>query len=325
MNLASTDLSLSPQLISIVGPTATGKTKLALQLTKVLANDYQGFDLISADSRQVYQGLEIISGADLPAGFKLAQEKSFSFPFYQAEKVNIHGISIISAQAEWSVTHFQQLALAVITSSLKNNRLPIVVGGTGLYHQHLFNQDPKLYIKPNAKLRAKLSKLSVTDLQKQLDQSDPTKLMQMNNSDRNNPTRLIRAIEIAFFGPSEIVKQSKVPSLKQLTIGLTDSLVNIESKIKLRVQERMTQGALEEVNHLLSLKRINKQVLTTTGVQQLKAFINHEINQEKLVKLWTLCEFQYAKRQLTWWKKRANVIWFAADKVQIEQISKRLN
>lgn len=327
------------QIVSIVGPTATGKTKLALQLIKSLKNDYEGFDIISADSRQVYQGLEIVSGADVPEGFLQINHKNFQYPLYKKDNVLIHGISIIDPKEEWSVAHFQQFAQQIINWTINNNRLAIIVGGTGLYHQHLFNQDPKLKIKPNPQIRKKAERLTVVELQEWLKKIDLDRFNQLNHSDVNNPTRLIRKIEIA-----EWLKSKKIPlssgsshlslnqrddtrdldslSLvsKRAVIGLKLPLEVIEEKIKTRVMDRLENGAISQVKKLITRDDLNPQVLTATGVREINQFLNKEIDRQRLIDLWTLREFQYAKRQITWWKKRDNIRWMEVDNCDINLI-----
>ena len=152
------------QVISVFGPTAVGKTAYALALpeTRSIASlHYTGFDIISADSRQIYQDIKIISGADIPT--------------HLPANTKIHGIGILQANEDWSVAHFVKFAREIIADSLKNNRLPIIVGGTGLYHQQLFAPAPTLQIKPNAKLRASLNKLSLEKLQDKLEEINPQK------------------------------------------------------------------------------------------------------------------------------------------------------
>ncbi len=293
-------------VISIVGSTAVGKTAFALQAAQsvIERKKYSGVDLISADSRQVYKGLEIVSGADLPEN--LSSEISF------------HGVSIINPDEEWSVSHFQQYAQSIIDQSLANNRLPIIVGGTGLYHDRLFETDPQLHIDPNQETRAKAEAMSVEELQAWLEEIDSEKLEAMNNSDRNNPRRLVRAIEIILAEPNS-TPTSFSKKTNQTYVGLTDDLEKIEHKIALRVTERFEHGAVEEVQHLLGkYQDWSLPAFSATGVKEIAAYVKKVISQEECLKAWTLREFQYAKRQITWWQNKP-VKWFDIGKKDWQQ------
>ena len=329
------------QIIAVVGPTATGKTKKALGLAEeALANDqYAGVDLISVDSRQVYQGLEVLTGADVPEGFgrvetpnptKLAgkQVQSDAQTVDQSDRVcfanddgsiRIFGISIIKPSDEWSVAHFRQMAREIIGKSWAENRLVILVGGTGLYYKHLFSDDPQLAVPPNPELRLTLEKLSIDSLQERLEKIDPEKLAQMNASDRVNKRRLIRAIEVECnttttyfdFAPISAQHDDEIQfsntQVKQIFLALP--LAELQKKINLRVLERFEGGAIEEVRQLLELSLPSSApVSSTLGVPEITQYIQNKFTANECQQLWTLHEYQYAKRQLTWWKKSSSDI-----------------
>ncbi|MBD3279781.1 MAG: hypothetical protein GF390_03670 [Candidatus Pacebacteria bacterium] len=305
------------KLISIVGPTATGKTSLALFLAKQIftKHAYAGVDLISADSRQLYQGLELITGADLPVNFypQIANKLSFAFFSHQRQPINLHGVSIIKPNQAWSVAHFQDFAQEVMKWSWSQQRLPIVVGGTGLYHLHLFNTDPALRVKPQAKIRQQAAQLQVTELQDWLKKLDPNKFAQLNRSDRHNPRRLVRAIEIAQVQPAAQPRLiTQLPD--QLKLGLTASLTWLETKINQRVLKRLHQGVIEELQQLeQNYPDATKLALSATGIKELQDWLANKLSKKELITTWSLREFQYAKRQLTWWQKRTQVHWLRVD------------
>jgi tRNA dimethylallyltransferase len=328
------------KIISVVGPTATGKTSFALQIAftalknnnESTTHQYSGVDLISVDSRQVYKGLEILSGADVPQNFELLTSdlndhtQNSKFPFFQHNKLSIslHGISIINLDQEWSVAHFKDFATKIILNSFKHNRLPILVGGTGLYHEHLFNLDKNLYVPPNNDLRTKAKNLTLIELQNWLEEVNSEKFSKLNNSDINNPRRLVRAIEISVGVPdveSEINLDESLPKdIKIEKIGMDLSLKEIEQKITLRVEERFNGGVIQEVKSLIKkcvavgiddhLKDL--PVCSTLGVSDLCEFLNTTLSATECKEKWSLHEFQYAKRQLTWFKKQSDVIWLDA-------------
>ena len=307
------------KLISILGTTATGKTDLALQLAdKFLASypNIKGIAIISADSRQIYQGLEILSGADIPATFiQQKNDQAYHYWRHQTQPITWHGTAIIKPNQDWSLTHFRELAIKLIKQSWQSNWLPIIIGGTGLYHYHLFNNDPDIYVQPDEKWRKKATQLTVLQLQEQLKKLDHKRFTAMNQSDQKNPRRLIRAIEI-IQGLTQATARVKnrahfdqPKSYAQLILA-TDQ-ATLDSKIKKRVKKRFINGAIQEIESLLALKlKPNSPSLTTTGVKPLTKFLQKEIPATEALRLWTTQEIQYSKRQLTWLKKYAQGKWF---------------
>lgn len=314
-------------VFSIIGPTAVGKTDAAFQLADYFlgrksdtgqlsdtGQKYKRVHLISVDSRQVYQGLEILTGADVPEGFVQTESPDFEYPYYEKNQLLLHGISIIKPQDEWSVAHFQQLTLPIIAAAQKNNEAVILVGGTGLYHDHLFSEDPWLHVTPSTALRSKASNLSLEELQSWLAKLNPEKFKQLNNSDLQNPRRLIRAIEISLnnpvkSNPTKSQDSNKKPTLNHRYLGVTAPLDLISEKISLRVAARFDEAKREVEIILAGDINITKPVRTTLGFSQLAAFLSEQITKEQAIEIWTLREVQYAKRQLTWWKKRPEITW----------------
>ncbi len=299
------------KLISILGTTATGKTSLALFLAKKTLQEKlaQGVTLISADSRQVYQGLEVLTGADVPPNFKFKKTATQDYRFAQDQTlpITLHGILIVKPTEEWSVAQFRNMAISLINQSWQKNWLPIVVGGTSFYHQQLFNNDPDIYIKPNPELRKQLASSSTKNLQQMLNVLDLEKLNQMNLSDVNNPRRLIRAIEVAQVKKDQTSTVKNRPIFYQphnyYSIGLQTDLKTLQDKILLRVRKRMTQGAIEEVKNLLLLNLPSSSpAMSALGIEPISQYLQNKISQEQAIKNWTLSEYQYAKRQITWLK-----------------------
>jgi tRNA dimethylallyltransferase len=307
----------SDQIISILGPTATGKTALALQLADYFLEkgSSKRIHLLSADSRQIYQELEILTGADLPKDFQEEKDDVFSYPYFinSAKNIFLHGIKIISVKDEWSAAHFQKL-FENLKKNIKNDEKIIIVGGSGFYHRQIEKSAASLGIKPDFSLREKLNQKTVTELQEILKKTDPQKLAKMNNSDINNPRRLIRAIEIAQNLQTEENKKDKLNYPK---IYLSLPKTEIAKKIEKRVNQRFDQ-ALKEVEKLLETKIDSKlPALTSTGFEFLTQYLKKEISKEKCITLWTQEELQYAKRQITWWKKETDLKEIAANDAQI--------
>lgn len=311
-------MNTKQNIISIVGTTATGKTDLALKIAAELLRNFSAVDIISADSRQVYQEIEITSGADVPEGFFLDKSSKHQFPFFtdKSRKIRMHGISIIKPVDEWSISHFQDFARKIITESRKNDNFVILVGGTGLYHQYLFDFSSNFSIPPNQVLRQKIEKLSVAELQDILRSIDTSKLNAMNNSDLNNSRRLIRAIETTTFLKKKLnspLQNSEEFDEKILTFGMIADLETLEDIIKSRVKKRLEQGALQEVKNLMKkYPEVNSSfasypITSTLGFQEMKDLLDKKIDFPTCINVWALKEFQYAKRQITWWKKKENI------------------
>lgn len=317
-------------LIFIQGATATGKTQLSLNLaqTAVQQKFFLGAKLISADSRQVYQGLEVLTGTDIPPNFSRqsastdkqnspGSQPDYDFFQHSSLPLEIHGVSIIPPIKDWSVAHFLRLATAQIKTAWSQNYLPIIVGGTGFYHQQLTDPQPTIKIKPNPKLRQQAARKSVTQLQDWLKELDPKKYRQLNQSDQNNPRRLIRAIEVS------LAKQSSKPSPKkkdmtvnpswQLAVGLHLNLISIQNKIVQRIHERLDNNVMAEVGNLsLTDLPTNSPVLSATGTRPLTDFQRGILSLEEAKEKWFTQELHYTKQQLTWLKKYQPDLWLDA-------------
>lgn len=296
-------------IISFVGPTAVGKTAASLVLAEAyLADGCSGVQIISADSRQVYQGLEVLTGADIPTGFEPATTPDFAYPFYQKDLVALHGISVIAPTEEWSVVHFQELALPIISLSQERDQAVIIVGGTGLYHDHLFSADPQLRVPPNPEIRNRAATLSIVELQDWLATVNPTWLAGLNNSDKNNPRRLIRALEISLQQPSQ-PETPEVPTAAHQYIGLSAPLETIQARIDQRVEDRFVEAVAEVAALQEQYDQLAQPVRTTMGFKELAAYASTEVDRAEVVTQWARREYQYAKRQFTWWNKRPEVSW----------------
>lgn len=287
------------KLLVIGGPTVTGKTDLALKL----AEQYPG-DLISADSRQVYLGLDIVTGKDIPTNFKFFRDH------YTDGHTNLYGLDLLKPDAEWNVALFQEYARTTIKYIWSKKRLPIIVGGTGLYLKSLLEPFSAPSGPPDHLFRDKLARLPLTNLQERAEKTIPDVFFQMNHSDQNNPRRLIRALEINFYSrfPSsrvEVGPRSGGGVLKSdiLAICLTAPISYIEQKIATRVKKRLKTDLRAELQYLKSFPPVPAS--TTLGYRELDQYFSGALTQDQLVQLWTTKERQYAKRQLTWFKKQS--------------------
>lgn len=291
------------KVLILVGPTSTGKTSLALDL----ADKFNG-DLISADSRQVYTGLDIVTGKDLPSDFKKIDNT------YSNHKITIYGLDQITPGEDWSVSHFQKMALQAIGTIHQKNHLPLVVGGTGFYVQSLLD-NPTSPIPPNQQLREELEKLPLADLQAELKKINPDRYQSLNNSDLNNTRRLIRAIEIAHHNQQENKPSTPTtnPNFDSLIIGLKLPLEDLAKKIEQRVKDRVDKDLKSEYEYLLANTKPTSPSLTTLGYKELGDYLDNKITKQELVKLWTIRDRQYAKKQMVWFNKQPNIHWYQAN------------
>jgi tRNA dimethylallyltransferase len=273
----------------------------------------KGVVIISADSRQVYKGLEVLTGADLPPDF-IAGNNHFSKATQQGT-IELYGIAMISVSDEWSLGNFLEYVRPIIKQAQADNKQILVVGGTGLYHEHLLNEDSRLSIPPNLELRTQLAQLTVEELQAKLQELSPLRFEQMNNSDKNNPRRLQRAIEVALYSQeiyeNETANQETAANEDHRYLGLLLPLEIVYEKIKERVKIRFENGAVEEVKNILShTKVLSPQLTTTLGFTEIQRFLAGELSAQQCQELWAQADFSYSKRQLTWWKKYGPVQWF---------------
>jgi len=281
------------QLLCIVGPTGTGKTKRAIEESLK-----QPSILVSADSRQVYRGMSIVTGKDHPDG------------------VEIFGIDIVSPAEDCSVSVWYDAVMPHIAKARKEGKLPIVVGGTGLYVKALTDGIATMHVPINPFLRTQLESLSLTELQEKLSEFSPSKFDAMNNSDRHNPRRLVRAIEIATYrleGRILARQGSDLLHSESTLIGLKYSDDRVQrNKIHERVLTRLNQGAIEETKTLLTQYSPDIKSMSAIGYKSIIAHLKGELTQDEMIDTWVRDELSYAKRQLTWFRKQ-NVIWYDVD------------
>ncbi len=251
------------KLLVICGPTATGKTTLAARLAK----EFNG-ELISADSRQVYRGMDLTTGKERP-------------------DVPIWLYDVVNPDDEFSVSHWVKLAEDAILDIRGRNKLPIVVGGTGLYIKALLDPFETIDIPRDEKLRNKLQKLSVSELQKMLPRSN------MNQSDWNNPRRLIRKIEIKKY--KKLTHKKK--EFDSFMIGLAAPLPILYERIDRRLEERMKQGMNEEIEKLIQKYGRDVAAMSAIGLN----------------------EHAYARRQMTWFRRMPDIHWFDITKNSYER------
>lgn len=301
------------KILYIIGSTATGKTELAL----ALAARFSG-EIIAADSRQVYQGMTIGSGKDIPkdsqkkmSSLKINGQKIF---YYQTPHTRLWGYDLASPKEDFSVAIYKAAVDQIRADIEKRGMLPIVVGGTGFYVESIDTPPESLSIPVNPELRLKLKNFTVRQLQGYLQKKDSSQFNALNNSDSHNPRRLIRKIEIVeFLKNNQLAKHVKVESAS-LWIGLDAPIDDIEQKIELRVYSRIKAGFEEECEslHAKGLLGAEYKSATATGYRQWLEYNNEMLTKDEYIAKWITAEKQYAKRQKTWFKNTTNCTWLSA-------------
>ena len=282
---------MKSKLVVIGGPTAMGKTGLAA----LVAKEFDG-ELISADSRQVYTGMDVGTGKDRPANVK------------------IWGYDLVKPDEDFSMADWVNFAWSVIKKLWRENKLPIVVGGTGLYLKSLMQPPESLGIKPNKRLRQKLEAWTIQQLQAELKRVDKSRFRQMNWSDRYNPRRLIRAIEVSLVKASAFDFALGKQVMDVVWVGLAAERAVLEKRIRHRVMMRASRGMTEEVKRLIrEYADWDLPAFSATGYSQWREYIEGKLSRDEAIEQWQRAEIQYMRRQLTWFKKMRQFTWFDID------------
>lgn len=276
----------------ICGTTSSGKSSYAFELAK----KYFQVNILSVDSRQFYKDIPIVSGQDIAP-----------------PNATLYGQGILSADQVGNIADFYRYALPIINESTNKNIPLIVVGGSGLYLKAITSNLSDIQVPPDEVFRQKAENMTVGELQDELKKINSDDFNSLNNSDSNNPRRLIRHIEISNYYkdhlPSTIHHLQS--TIQYQWIGLRKSSSQLAKDIQTRVLARLDQGAADEVKELLK-KYPNQKlpIYSTLGVKQVTEFIENKIDREKLIKDWTQSEISYAKRQDVWFKKQPGIIWY---------------
>jgi len=308
------------KIIIILGPTASGKSALAVKIAKKI-----GGEIISADSRQVYSELNIGSGK--VDGRWENEHKCSTSNVEQNNKVfkykNVphYCIDIVSPKKIFTVVDFKKCADKAIEKIFAKNKTPIIVGGTGLYIQAVADNIVLPEVKPDWKLRKQLEKKTTEEMFRMLKKLDPRRA---ENIDAKNPRRLIRAIEIAK-KLGKVPKISKISNLKskiffQIGIKLPDNVLrkNIEKRIKKMLKDGLVAETKKLKGSGLSWKRIYEFGFE---YKYPAMFLQGKIDKKEMLAKMLIENRQYAKRQMTWFKKDKRIKWISK-KEQVEKMIK---
>jgi tRNA dimethylallyltransferase len=289
------------KIIVVLGPTSAGKSDLAVRL----ARDFNG-EVVSADSRQVYKGMDVGSG-------KISKTEMKGIPH--------HLLDVASPKRKFTVSQYRKLALKAINRIFKNEKLPIVCGGSGFYIQALIDGIMIPEVKPDWKLREKLDRKTAQELFKELKTLDRERAKTI---DRNNKRRLIRALEIVMKTKKPISPLQKQPlPYPALMLGMKREKEELKELIRKRLLKRLGQGKMiKEIKKLrkdgVSWKRLEDFGLEYRFVAQ---YLQGRIKRNEMIDLIQRESEQYAKRQMTWFKRDERIHWIK-DHEQAKRLAK---
>ena len=299
-------------LVSVVGPTACGKTSLAVELALAVP----GAEIISADSRQVYRGMDIGTGKDIAE--------------YTREGVTVpsHLLDIVDAGEKYNLFEFQRDFLTVYENIRLRGAFPIMCGGSGLYVESVLKGYRLLPVPENPELRAALEEKSLEELTALL----ATYKQLHNNTDTDNKKRAIRAIEIEVYYRTCPVEERYFPQINALTVGVMVDREVRRERISRRLRERLAAGMVDEVRGLLD-SGLEPEQLIYYGLEYkyLTLYLTGAMGYDDMVNGLEIAIHQFAKRQMTWFrgmeKRGVQIHWLdgslPAD-VLVEQIKKMM-
>ena len=284
---------MNNQLVTIIGPTAIGKTDLAIKIA-----EFYKTEIVSADSRQFYRELNI--GTAKPSSSELS-------------KIKHHLINNKSIQEQYNINDFEKDAIESINSIFKKNKVAVLVGGSGLFiNSVLYGLDEIPEIDENIRnsLYSDMDSLGIKVLQEKLKLLDPNSY---DNIDIDNPRRLIRALEVTIGSgkpySSFLKKTKKTRNFNIITIGLNQDRDVLYEKINTRVDNMIKDGLIDEAKGLYELK--NLKTLNTIGYSEVFKYIDKIYSKDECINEIKKNTRRYAKRQLTWFKSIENVKWIS--------------
>ncbi|MDP3837215.1 MAG: tRNA (adenosine(37)-N6)-dimethylallyltransferase MiaA [bacterium] len=276
-----------PLVLVILGPTASGKTSLGVRL----AFERNG-EIISADSRQVYKGMDVGTGKDL-VEYEI-----------NGKKIPYHLIDVVYPNDDFNLAKYQTMAVAAIDDILARGRLPIIVGGSGLYLQAVIDNYALSAAKPDLKNRIALEALGREELFARLEKLKPEFAGKLNNSEKNNARRLARYIEI-FEHEGASVESKKESPYDFLILGLDISDEEMRERIQARIIKRLdNEDMLGEVQRLND-EGVDWKRLISFGLEYkfISYYLLEKLEYDDMIEKLTDASYRFAKRQKTWFKR----------------------
>lgn len=292
-------------LLVIVGPTASGKTNLAIEL----AQQHNG-EVVSADSRQIYRGMDTGTGKD--------QEE------YEKAGVPVHLIDIAEPNEKFSLATWQKMAYNKIDDIIARGKQPILVGGTMLYTDSIIYNYNIPEVEPNENLRQKLEQKKAEELFADLLKKDPAA---KEFVEPHNKRRIIRALEVMqATGQKFSELRKKRPAKYDLEIiGIFPGWDVLKEKISARVKKMLDEGLVEEKKELTEKFGVGLSLLQTINYKQALDLIDKKTSEEETLAQMRTANLQYAKKQMYWWKNRSDIKWFSdKEKAALHVVAKLL-
>ena len=279
-----------PNLIVILGPTASGKSSLGIALAQALQAE-----IVSADSRPVYRGLDIGTAKVTPAERALVPH---------------HLLDVVDLPEVYTVSRFQHDAIQAINAILACSNLPLLVGGSPHYIQAVVDHFEIPHIPPQLELRAQLESRPLADLLVQLEELDPQSAATI---DRKNPRRVIRALEVCIVSGKPFSQQRGImdPLYRCLLFGIHWPREVLYRRIDMRIDERMQQGMVEEVRNLLA-QGMSHERLEALGLEYrfISLWLRGKFSSEsEMVQRLKYATHDFARRQLTWFRRDKRIVW----------------
>ncbi len=291
---------LTPLLV-IVGPTASGKTQLGIDIAK----RFNG-EVISVDSRQVYRGMDI--GTAKPNAKCKMQNAKFPLPIWVVDGIPHWGIDLVEPDEEYSVADFKKYADQKIIEISKRGKLPILVGGTGLWVRAVVDNLNLTETPPNRELRTVLEKRDLNDLNAEYKRLDP---IGAEVIDRDNKRRVVRALEVTLVTgkPFSAQVERGTGTYDVLQIGLLVDRGILNERINQRVDEMVANGLVDEVRQLSDQYGTDIDAMTGIGYRQISLFLEGKRPLVDCIEETKKATRAYAKRQMTWFRRDPRINW----------------
>ena len=284
-----------PKVIIICGPTASGKTGLSIELAKKI-----GGEIVSCDSMQIYKDMTI--GTAKPT-------------IQEMQGVPHYLIDFVAPNERYSVADFKKEALKAISTILEHGKIPIVVGGTGLYVNSLTQniEYPEIGVDVNYRneLEKKIEKEGLEKLWEEANKIDEKSMTIISKNDKKRIMRVLEIYHQTGKTKTKIEEESKLipPQYEYIVFGITMDREKLYSRINQRVDIMIEQGLIEEVEHLLKKYKEFPTAMQGLGYKEVVSYLKGDLTKEEMIEKLKMETRRYAKRQLTWFRKDKNIIW----------------
>lgn len=290
------------RILVVAGPTSSGKSDLAISIARKLNGE-----IISADSRQVYRGMDLGTGKVTTREQKLARHWL---------------LDVASPKRQYSVAQWKRAAQRAITDIVCRGKLPIICGGTGFWIDSLVYDTSIPDVKPNAAVRAQLQKLTTAQLFARLQKLDSARAAAI---DQHNPARLIRALEIVMATGKPVPPLRKTSPYNVLYLGISVPQQTLNRRIERRLDARLKAGMIKEIKNLhasgVSWKRLESFGLEYRFIAR---YLQGKLSRHDMRDQLLCATIQYSKRQLTWWRTNNDIKWITSTTQAMRLVRARL-